>query len=91
MVTTIGIRELQQRASMLVRNVEQGEVDYRITVQGRDTGVRLTKEKPVTVRCQTLANALTNQWWGQTISDEARQRLLDEIEAGRDAMGLVSE
>jgi len=92
MVTNIGIRELQQHASRLVREVEQGQAEYRVTVQGRDTGVTLARSdsQPRTSGA-TMAQVLASDLWQYGMPDEARRSLLARIEAGREAMGYIGE
>lgn len=93
MVTeTIGIRELQQHASKLVRDVEQGRAEYRITVQGRDTGVMVTSAPSLSRSPGVLASDVMNSpWWQYKIPEDIRQKMLDDVEAGRDASGYVGD
>jgi len=42
----VSVSELQKHASRLVREVEQGGVEYHISVRGRLTGVVLRKAPP---------------------------------------------
>jgi len=92
MVVTVGVRELQQHSSRLVRDVEQGVAEYHVSIQGRDTGVMLTKVQPTaTHRGVPASQALSGPLWNREISEDARQQLLAWIEAGRDAMGSVGE
>jgi len=87
---TVGIRELQQHSSRLVREVEQGGVEYRISVQGRDTGVMLTKA-PVIVKGVTIAEAKRRGMWQHGLPEARKKALLDFIEAGREEMGYIGQ
>ncbi|MCL2803772.1 MAG: type II toxin-antitoxin system prevent-host-death family antitoxin [Micrococcales bacterium] len=92
MTTSIGIRELQQHASRLVRAVEQGQAEYRVTVQGRDTGVTLSRSTGQAAASPViLAPGLASELWQGSLADDARRLLLANLEAGRDTMGLVGE
>jgi len=95
MVTTsIGIRELQQNASKYVREVEEGRAEYRVTVQGRDTGVSLAKASaaPDGPRYGVpLKDAIERGMWSRPISDDARQKMLAFIEEGRNAVGYIND
>jgi len=92
MATLIGIRELQQHASRLVQDVEQGRAAYRVTVQGRETGVMLTKASGARVAATvTAAQVIASEWWQRELPDQVRLRMLAAVEEGRDAMGLVGE
>jgi len=88
---TVGIRELQQHSSRLVREVEQGGVEYRISVQGRDTGVVLAKTTQPLTNGVTADKLMQSRWWNGKVPDSVQQALLDMIEAGRDAMGYIGE
>jgi len=91
MAMTVGIRELQQHASQLVRDVENG-IEYHITVQGRDTDVMLTKTSAMSPRTGvSAAEAMNSAWWKRELPEATRQRLLAGIEAGREASGYVGE
>jgi len=90
-VSTVGIRELQQHSSSLVRDVEQGNVEYRITVQGRDTGVMLTKAAATRPRGVSLADVRRSGLWDSNLAQPAKDRLLEFIEAGRDEVGFVGQ
>jgi len=87
----IGIRELQQHASKLVREVQTGKADYRITVQGRDTGVALTPAPTTPGKPVASADPDHGGTWDSHVSPEAKQRLLDFIEKGREDMGYIGE
>jgi len=88
---TVGIRELQQHSSRLVREVEQGDVEYRISVQGRDTGVVLTKTTKPLAKGVTAAEMMQSRWWSRELPESTRQALLEMVEKGRDAMGFIGE
>ena len=93
MVTaSVGIRELQQHASKLVLDVEQGRAEYHLTVQGRDTGVRLVRAAETRPERVVTAVALTSSpLWRRLMPEDARKQLLDAVEAGREAMGYVGD
>jgi len=92
MARLIGIRELQQHASRLVHDVEQGRAAYRVTVQGRDTGVMLAKASDARLAATaTASQVMASEWWQRALPDQVRPRLLAAVEEGRDAMGLVGE
>jgi len=93
MVTaSIGIRELQQNASKYVREVEEGRAVYRVTVQGRDTGVSLAKDTSGSesrgIRASDLAQSV---WWRRQIPEDVKQKMLAFVEEGRDASGYVGD
>ena len=90
-VTTVGVRELQQHSSRLVRDVEQNDTEYRISVQGRDTGVVLTKNSGRPVSGVLLSEVVARGLWRRNVPDEVRRQMLAEIEAGRDAVGFVGQ
>lgn len=86
------MRELQQHASRLVRAVEQGQAEYRVTVQGRDTGVTLARSgRRAPIGRVTLSQAVASGLWQGGSTSEARHDLLAQVESGRDAMGLVGQ
>jgi len=88
----VGVRELQQHASRLVHDVEQGRAEYRVTVQGRDTGVALTQVGEIDVaRVVTAADLIASPLWRHPIPEDIRQKMLDAIETGREAMGYVGD
>jgi len=90
--TTIGIRELQQNASKLVRDVQEGRAEYSLTVQGRETGVVLAKApQPKRQYGVPLTQALQSGLWRREIPADVKERMLASIEAGRDAMGVISD
>ncbi|MCL2781763.1 MAG: type II toxin-antitoxin system Phd/YefM family antitoxin [Actinomycetia bacterium] len=92
MATVIGVRELQQHASRLIREVEQGRAEYRITVQGRDTGVILAASAgPDPAGSVPLVEAQRGRLWRDRLPQDTRRALLAQIEAQRDAMGLVGQ
>ena len=93
MVTeTIGVRELQQHASRVVRDVEQGRAEYRITVQGRDTGVVVTSAPtPRFGYGVTAAEAIAKGMWSRPIPEHIKQKMLSDIEAGREAEGYIGD
>jgi len=93
MVTaTVGIRELQQHASKLVSDVGQGRAEYHLTVQGRDTGVRLVRAAETRPqRVVTAADLADSPLWRRSMPEDVRKRMLDDIESGREAMGYVGD
>jgi len=90
-ITTIGIRELQQHSSRLVRDVEQNDTAYRISLQGRDTGVILAKSATVRPPGATVAELRRRGLWNNDLPQSAKDRLLEFIEAGRDAVGRIGQ
>jgi len=91
MVINVGIRELQQHASKIVQDVEQGHAEYRVTVQGRDTGVTLTKAPAARRTGITVAELKKTDFWTRKWPEGVRKQLLDDIEAGREAVGYIGE
>ena len=89
---TVGIRELQQHASKVIRDVERTGREYEVTSQGRPTGVHISRRETAPApRGATLAQLKESLSTRPTISAGQRQALLDFVEAGRDAVGSITK
>lgn len=86
---TIGVRDLQQQASRVIRDVESGAQEYLVTVQGRATDVVIVRREPRhaggTVE-QALASALADRQ-----HDQVTAELISGLEAGRDGAGVLGD
>lgn len=87
-VKSIGVRELQQHASRIIREVEAGEGDYVVTVQGRATSVVIAKGAGDIAEGATAQQVLATPF-ALDRDDEVTRALLEMLEAGRDASGTI--
>ncbi len=85
---SIGVRELQQYTSRVIRDVEAGD-EYEITVQGRPTGVVLTRILPPH-RGATIDEVRRSSLYSRP-DDDTRRALLEMVERRRDAAGYVGD
>lgn len=79
---------MQQHASRIIREVEAGESEYRVTVQGRATSVVIAKATSDLTGGATAEQVLAASF-ALDRDDETTRALLEMLEAGRDASGTI--
>ncbi|MDR1427220.1 MAG: type II toxin-antitoxin system Phd/YefM family antitoxin [Bifidobacteriaceae bacterium] len=88
MIKTIGIAELQRRASQVVNEVRSGQAEYEVTSHGGPVGValvRLPDAHPVGITPEDLMS--TPYFTAPAPSAAVRRAQLNAVEAARDAAG----
>lgn len=93
-VSQIGVRELQSRASHVIRAAEAEGVRYRVSVHGRDTGVEIARVAPQGERAAagiSGSELLASPLYGSPLDPLAAEALMALIESGRDAAGRIGD
>ncbi|WP_428340151.1 type II toxin-antitoxin system Phd/YefM family antitoxin [Mycobacterium sp.] len=94
MADTVGIRELRQNASEIIKAAEAGQA-FHVTVRGEDTGVVIAKRASMPPaqrrRGVTLNHIEQAGTYAQTAPDGYEEAMLEMVERGRDESGRVGD
>jgi prevent-host-death family protein len=90
-VEIIGVRELQAHTSRIVKNVQEDAKEYRVSVQGRDTGVviSLGAQRRPARRGASAAEMLASPLYTDTKPEGIAREQIAIVAAGRDASGRI--
>jgi prevent-host-death family protein len=92
---SIGIRELRQNASQVIKAAKNGIV-YRVTDHGKETGIVIGKQLSLADPVEERSGVTPDQIANSGVYDQPRpagyqEALLEIVERGRDQAGRVGE
>jgi prevent-host-death family protein len=85
----IGVKELQKTISEVIRSVQDRGHQYQVTVQGRPSGVVISRAAPASGSGATAAEMLASPLYSSAKPPGLAEAQVAELERGRDEAGII--